>query len=146
LVLAIGHAAAQAPVTPQTKPAPLDWNQGESSARSRALEAAAQKKSQGYTLRDGFWRGVLEKNKPVVIAVHLFAKNHYFFSVAHPAPGSRVRISLFDPQGNPVAAEEINGENSLTAGISALRSGRYYLRLDLTEGDKAETCMVYSYK
>jgi hypothetical protein len=146
LVLAIGPAAAQEPAQPQTKPAPLDWNQAEASARSRALEAAAHNKSQGYTLRDGFWRGMLEKNKPVVIAVHLFAKNHYSFSAAHPAPGSRVRISFFDPQGNPAAAEEIDGANSVTAGLSAMRSGRYYLRLDLTEGDKAETCVVYSYK
>jgi hypothetical protein len=55
-------------------------------------------------------------------------------------------MSFFDPQGNPAAAEEIDGANSVTAGLSAMRSGRYYLRLDLTEGDKAETCVVYSYK
>lgn len=142
----LGLAAAQQPPPPQTKPAPLDGNPSANSPRTRALEVAANSRSQGHILRDGFWRGVLEKNKPVVIAVHLFAKNKYSFHAAHLAPGTMVRLSIFDPQGNSLGGEELGGENSATAGITAENSGRYYLRLELTEGDKADACMVYSYK
>lgn len=145
-VLAWVAAHAQQPDAPQSKPAPLDWNQAAESPRSRALEVAADGKAQGYTLRDGFWSGSLEKGKPIVIAVHLFAWNDYWFSAATLAPGSRIRLSIFDRWGNAAGGEESSGETSATAGISAARSDRYHIRLELTEGDKAEACMVYSYK
>lgn len=146
LAFAIGSASAQQPETPQTKPAPLDWNQAAASPRSRALEAAAEGKSQGYALRDGFWSGTLEKGQPVVIAVHLFAWNDYWFTAAHLEPGSRIRLSIFDRWGNAAGGHESAGETSATAVFSAVRSDRYYIQLELTEGDKAGTCMVYSYK
>jgi hypothetical protein len=107
---------------------------------------AADSKSHGYALRDGFWSGTLEKDQPVVIAVQLFAWNDYSFSAAHLDPGSRIRISIFDRWGYKVGSDGSADETSATAGISAVRSDRYFIRLELTEGDKAATCMVYSYK
>ena len=146
LVLTISSASAQQQEQVQSKPAPLDWNQAAASPRSRALELAADSKSHGYALRDGFWSGTLEKDQPVVIAVQLFAWNDYSFSTAHLDPGSRIRISIFDRWGYKVGSDGSADETSATAGISAVRSDRYFIRLELTEGDKAATCMVYSYK
>jgi hypothetical protein len=146
LVLAWGAAFAEQQEVLQSKPAPLDWNQAAESPRSRALKIATEGKSQGYALRDGFWSGTLEKGKPILIAVHLFAWNDYSFSAATVAPGSRIRLSVFDRWGNAAGREESTGETSASAGISAVRSDRFYIRLELTEGDKAETCVVYSYK
>jgi hypothetical protein len=146
LSLALRSASAQEPVPAQSKPAPLDWNPAESSPRSRALELAAEGKSQGYALRDGFWFGTLEKDQPVVLAVQLFAWNDYSFSAAHLDPGSRLLVTIFDRWGYKVGSNESIDGTSAKAGISAVRSDRYYIRLELTEGDKAETCMVYSYK
>lgn len=144
LALALGSASAQEPA--QSKPAPLDWNPAGSSPRSRALELAADGKSQGYALRDGFWSGTLEMDRPVVLAVQLFAWNDYLFSAAHTDPGSRIRVSIFDRWGYQAGSNESINETSATARISAVRSDRYYIRLELTEGDKAEACVVYSYK
>lgn len=146
LAAILAPATAEEPRAPQTKPAPLDANPSTNTPRTRALEVAAANRNQGHALRDGFWRGVLEKNKPVTIAVHLFAKNNYSFHAAHLAPGTMIRLAIFDPQGNSMGGEELAGENSATAGVSPTRSGRYYVRLELTKGDKADTCMVYSYK
>lgn len=146
LALALSPAGAQQQEPAQSKPAPLNWNQAAASPRSRALEVAADGKSQGYALRDGFWSGTLEKGKPVVLGVHLFAWNDYWFSAAHLEPGARIRLAIFDRWGNAAGGVESSGENSATAGISAVRSDRYYIRLELTEGDKAGACMVYSYK
>ncbi|MFM8364085.1 MAG: hypothetical protein ACKOAS_02935 [Verrucomicrobiota bacterium] len=131
---------------PTSKPAPLDWNQAASSPRGRALEVAADQKSLGYHLRDGFWSGDLQKEHPVIIAVHLFAGNDYWFTAANLNPGTRLKISIFDRWGNAAGGRESEGQGEATAGISPVRSGRYYVRLAMTEGDKAETCMVYSYK
>ncbi len=144
--LAAGIAFAQQAEPPQTKPAPLDWNTASTSSRSRALEVSSENKALGFTRRDGFWSGTLEKNKPVLIALHLFMRNNYSFSAANLTPGSRIRLSIFDHLGNPTSSEESVDETSATAGISPTQSDRYYIRLELTEGDKAETCVVYSYK
>jgi hypothetical protein len=146
LSLALSSASAQQQELAQSKPAPLDWNPAGTSPRSRALELADDSKSQGYALRDGFWSGTVQKDQPVVLAVQLFAWNDYSFFAAHINPGSRIQISIFDRWGYKVGSNESSSEASATAGISAVRSDRYYIRLELTEGDKAETCMVYSYK
>jgi len=145
-LLATGVAFAQQAEPPQTKPAPLDWSATSSNSRSRALEVASGNKALGYARRDGFWSGTLEKNKPALIALHLFTRNNYSFSASNLTPGSRIRVSIFDRLGNPTSSEESMDETSATAGISPTRSDRYYIRLELTEGDKAETCVVYSYK
>ena len=150
LILLLGLAceavSANEQEPPRSKPAPLDWNQTAESARSRALQIAADGKSQGYALRDGFWSGTLEKGKIIVIPVHLFAWNDDSCSAATLDPGSQIRLAIFDRWGNAAGGVESSGENSATAGISAVRSDRYYIRLELTEGDKAGACMVYSYK
>lgn len=145
-MLASGIASAQQAEQPQTKPAPLDWNATPSNARSRALEIASRNKALGFARRDGFWSGTLEKNKPALIALHLFTRNNYSFSAANLTPSSRIRISIYDRLGNPTNSEESMDDTSATVGISPAHSDRYYIRLELTEGDKAETCMVYSYK
>ncbi len=145
-ILAAVFLASASAEEPTSKPAPLDWNQAAVSPRGRALELAADQKSLGYHLRDGFWSSNLEKGRPVVIAVHLFAGNDYWFSAANLEPDSRLKISIFDRWGNAAGGRESEGQGQATAGISPVRSGRYYIHLTMTEGDKAETCMVYSFK
>jgi hypothetical protein len=140
------EAPADAAPEAKSKPAPLDWNQKIDSPRSRALEVAADRQALGYHLRDGFWSGTLEKNQPVLIAVHLFAGNDYWFSAANLDPDTRLKVSLFDRWGNPAGGRESEGQGRATAGISAIRSGPHFVHLEMTEGDKAHTCMVYSYK
>jgi hypothetical protein len=146
-LLCLASARAQEfPLESKSKPAPLDWNQEIASPRSRAVEVAAERKALGYHLRDGFWSGTLEKEKPVLIAVHLFAGNDYWFSAANLDPDTQLKISLFDRWGNAAGGRESEGHAQATAGISPVRSGRYFVQLEMTEGDKASTCMVYSYK
>jgi hypothetical protein len=147
LFLAVAVSAALADSEePKTQPAPLDWNAADDSPRSRALDVASDRKALGYHLRDGFWSGPVEKGRPVVVAVHLFAGNSYWFSAANRDPDTRLKISLFDRWGYAAGGPGSEGQGRATAGITAARSGRYFVRLEMTEGDKAETCMVYSYK
>jgi hypothetical protein len=110
------------------------------------LELAAGNEGEGYQVHDGFWSGTLTKAEPILLEVYLFAGNDYRFSAANVDALSQLRLSIFDAWGYP-AGQEYSGDFSCsTAGISVIRSGRYFIRLVMTEGDKADTCMVYSYK
>ena len=125
---------------------PLAWNSHDKSPRSLALELAAGNEGEGYQVHDGFWSGTLTKAEPILLEVYLFAGNDYRFSAANVDALSQLRLSIFDAWGYP-AGQEYSGDFSCsTAGISVIRSGRYFIRLVMTEGDKADTCMVYSYK
>jgi hypothetical protein len=55
-------------------------------------------------------------------------------------------VTLFDENGRPVEGEVYQDGSTAAAGVLPDASGRYFVRLDLVEGDKADFCLVYSYK
>lgn len=145
-LVGIAYAQAQSNKAEPANSSRLDWTAHDKSPRSLALELAAGNEGEGYQVHDGFWSGTLAKAEPVLLEVFLFAGNDYRFSAANSDALSQLRLSIFDTWGYP-AGQEYTGDSSCsTAGISVIRSGRYFIRLVMTEGDKADTCMVYSYK
>ena len=130
----------------KAKPSPLDWNKTDQSPRSRALELTDTLARDGYKTRDGYWLGSLEKYMPVIIEVNLFEGNDYWFSAASMDSTACLKVSLFDAEGRPAGYEAFKDSAVAAAGISALRTGPHFVRLLITEGDKADACMVYSYK
>jgi len=148
LILFVGIAAARAE---QKNPAPpdssaLEWNSPDQSPRRLALELAAGNAAEGYQVHDGFWSGTLAKSEPILIELYLFAGNDYRFSAANLDFQSQLTISIFDAWGFPAGSEYTGNSSCSTAGISVIRSGRYFIRILMTEGDKADTCVLYSYK
>lgn len=129
-----------------SKPSPVDWSENPLCSRSRALENIRPFRGEGYQLRDGYWTGLLKHGTPLILDLHLFAGNDYWFSAANCDASTRLKLSLFDAKGQPAGSVPLAEPSRATAAISVARSGRYFLRLELTEGDKAETSMVYSYK
>jgi len=136
LILAGGIVAAQEVAPPAETITP----------RSRALELAGAFANEGYKIRDGFWSGSLEPGKPLVLQVNLFSGNEYWFSAATLAPAGMLRIGVFDENGLPVQGEDFQDGGTAAAGVIAGASGKYFVRLELAGGDKAEFCLVYSYK
>jgi hypothetical protein len=118
----------------------------QSTARSKVLELAGAFANDGYKVRDGYWSGVLEPGKPQVLEVNLFAGNAYWFSAAALAPARKLSVTLFDENGRPVTGEIFQDGSAAAAGLLPDASGRYFVRLELVEGDKADFCLVYSYK
>jgi len=114
--------------------------------RSRALELAGAFANDGYKIRDGFWSGTLEPGKPQFLQVNLFAGNEYWFSVASLVPTAKLSVGVFDESGLPVQGEVFQDGATAAAGVIADASGKYFIRLEVAEGDKAEFCLVYSYK
>jgi hypothetical protein len=130
----------------QSQPSPLAWNSTDKCPRSRALELARAFTNEGYKVRDGFWSGLLEKDRPILIEVYLFSGNDYWFSAANMDPAVRLSVSIFDSNGHPVGSESFQEESRAAGSISVIQTGRYFIQLAMTEGDTSETCMVYSYK
>lgn len=124
----------------------LEWNFPDQSPRRLALELASGNAAEGYQVHDGFWSGTLAKDEPVIVELYLFAGNDYRFSAANVDFQSQLTVSIFDVWGFPAGSEYSGNSSCATAGISVIRSGRYFIRILMTEGDKADACMLYSYK
>ncbi len=133
-----------APLMAEQKPAAEPVSSA--TPRSRALELAGAFANDGYKIRDGFWAGSLEPAKPLLIEVNLFEGNEYWFSAAALSPARKIAVEVFDQKGRPVPGERYQEGPSSAAGIVAQKSGRYFIRLSLAEGEKADFCLVYSYK
>jgi hypothetical protein len=129
-----------------SRPSPINWSERPDCSRSRALENIRPFRSEGYQLRDGYWTGLLKRGQPLILDLHLFSGNDYWFSAANCDESTRLKVSLFDSMGRPAGSAPVEEAARTTAAISVSKSGRYFLRLEMTEGDKAETSMVYSYK
>jgi len=146
-VMAAGAWLAGLPAGAQEQPAPPPAEQGAVSARSRVLELAGAFANEGYKVRDGFWSGVLEPGKPLFLEINCFAGNEYWVSAAAIAPARKITLATFNGKGEMLAGGETHEDGpTAAAGILPTTSGRYFVRLELTEGEKADFCLVYSYK
>ena len=117
-----------------------------STSRSRVLELAGAFANDGFKIRDGYWSGILEPGKPQILEVNLFAGNAYWFFAAAMPPARKLSVTLYDENGRPVAGEVFQDGSTAAAGLLPDASGRYFVRLELVEGEKADFSLVYSYK
>jgi hypothetical protein len=143
LTLAVCLSAVFAQESP---PAPSPAADIDVSARSKALELAGAFSNDGYKIRDGYWPGEIEPNRPQFLEVNLFAGNEYWFSAAVTSPGRKVAVGVFDEKGNPVEYQIHEDGQVAAAGFVPEVSGRYFIKIDLLEGDKSQFCLLYSYK
>jgi hypothetical protein len=116
------------------------------SARSKALELAGAFSNDGYKIRDGYWPGEIEPNRPQFLEVNLFSGNEYWFSAAVNPPGRKIAVGVFNEMGKPTDFQTYEDGQVAAAGFVPEVSGRYYVKLTLLEGEKAQFCLLYSYK
>ncbi len=116
------------------------------SARSRALELAGAFTNEGYKIRDGFWSGDIEMGKPRFLEVNLFAGNEYWFCAAATSPARKIAVTLFDAKGRPIETEPYADGAVAGAGAEPEASGKYIVKIELLEGQKAPFCLLYAYK
>lgn len=131
-----------APPSPEAEAMPA----ADVSARSRALDLAGAFSNDGFLLRDGYWPGEIEPGRPRFLEVNLFAGNSYWFCAAASPPARSIAISIFDENGNPLPYEAYSDEHVAGAGVIPQVSGRYILKLEMLEGEKAPFCVLYTYK
>jgi hypothetical protein len=127
-------------------PAPSPAAESDVSARSKALELAGAFSNDGYKIRDGYWPGEIEPNRPQFLEVNLFAGNEYWFSAAVTSPGRKIAVSVLNEKGKPVDYQTYEEGQVAAAGFVPEVSGRYFVKMALLEGEKAQFCLLYSYK
>jgi hypothetical protein len=130
----------------QENPSPTPVPESDVSARSKALELAGAFSNDGYKIRDGYWPGEIEPNRPQFLEVNLFSGNEYWFSAAVNPPGRKIAVAVFNEVGKPMDFQTYEDGQVAAAGFVPEVSGRYYVKLTLLEGDKAQFCLLYSYK
>ncbi len=118
----------------------------EVAARQVALELAGAFSNDGFKLRDGHWTGTLAQSEGKVIAVNLYAGNEYWFSAGATGKAKKISVEVFDETGAPVAGEKFDSGTKAASGVSVEKSGEYFVRVRLDEGEPAGVCFVYSYK
>ena len=116
------------------------------SARSKALELAGAFSNDGYKIRDGYWPGEIEPNRPQFLEVNLYAGNEYWFSAAVTSPGRKISVGVLDEVGKAVDYQTHEDGPVAAAGFIPEVSGRYFVKMSLLEGEKAQFCLLYSYK
>jgi hypothetical protein len=130
----------------QEDPSPTPAHATDVSARSKALELAGAFSNDGYKIRDGYWPGEIESNRPQFLEVNLFSGNEYWFSAAINPPGRKIAVAVFNEIGKPTDFQTYEDGQVAAAGFVPEVSGRYYVKLTLLEGEKAQFCLLYSYK
>ena len=124
----------------------LVQNDTDVSARSKALELAGAFSNDGYKIRDGYWSGEIETERPQFLEVNLFAGNVYWFSAAATPPARKIAVAVFDEKGQPVDFQTYEDGAVAAAGFAPEVSGRYFVKLAAVEGGKSQFCLLYSYK
>ena len=104
------------------------------SARSKALELAGAFSNDGYKIRDGYWPGEIEPNRPQFLEVNLFSGNEYWFSAAVNPPGRKIAVGVFNEMGKPMDFQTYEDGQVAAAGFVPEVSGRYYVKLTLLGG------------
>jgi ABC-type sugar transport system substrate-binding protein len=115
-------------------------------ARAATLDVAGAFSNDGFKLRDGYWVGVVEKDKPLLVGVSLYGGNSYWFSAASATKEAKIAVEILDEDGKLVETDPYNDGPRCAAGISAPHSGLYQVRIRVIEGDHPSVALVYSYK
>jgi hypothetical protein len=115
-------------------------------ARKEALDLAGAFSNDGFKIRDGHWSGTIKPKENALIAVNLYAGNHYWFSVGATNKAKKLAVMVYDESGQPVVTESYNAGDKAAAGFSPTNSGQYYVAVSLVEGEESGVCFLYSYK
>jgi len=115
-------------------------------ARKAALDLAGAFSNDGFKIRDGHWSGMIKPKEHTLIAVNLYAGNHYWFSVGATEKAKKLAVAVYDESGQQVVAESYSAGDKAAAGFSPTNSGQYYISVGLIEGEESGVCFLYSYK
>ena len=115
-------------------------------ARKAALDLAGAFSNDGFKIRDGHWSGMIKPKEHTLIAVNLYAGNHYWFSVGATEKAKKLAVAVYDESGQQVVTESYSAGDKAAAGFSPANSGQYYVSVGLIEGEESGVCFLYSYK
>jgi hypothetical protein len=146
LVLLLALTLPLLPARSQGEAPASEASSAEADARNSVLELAGAFSNDGYKIRDGFWFSELEPGASSVVQVNLFAGNEYWFCAAANPPASKISVTVYDESGAVIDQQEYRDGPRAAAGVVAGRSGPFFVKVTLVEGEKAPFCLLYCYK
>jgi len=120
-----------------------------------ALDLLGGLVNRGFRVRDEVWEVSLSPKKLELLQLTLFAGNQYWFAAAASAPAQRLKLALYDSEGNPVALDLWKDDHAIpgarmAGGLIVNRSGNYYVGLELLEEEESRgvvpASLVYAYQ
>jgi hypothetical protein len=115
-------------------------------ARSDVIDLAGAFQNDGFKIRDGNFMGQISKNHSQIVAVNLYSGNAYWFTASTGQKTDKLKVSIFDDSGKPIAYMPYQSGPRAAAGFSPDASGLYYVKVELEDGQPAAFCLIYSYK
>ena len=103
--------------------------------------------NEGFKMRDRLWTGKVEPGAPQRLAVNLFRGNHYWFCASADPEARGLEVSVFGPDGAPVAGAAGHAEPGIAAaGVTAATTGRYFVEIRTSGGPASGFCLLYLFK
>jgi hypothetical protein len=115
-------------------------------SRSEVIDLASAFQNDGFKIRDGNYFGTTSNDHPEIVAVNLYNVDAYWFCAASSEKTAKLKISIYDPAGNPVSYEPYQAGTRAAAGFSPEASGLYLVKVTSEDGRPATFCLIYSYK
>lgn len=123
-------------------------------SKRRALDLLGGLVNHGFRVRDEVWEISLRPKKMELLQLTLFAGNQYWFAASASAPAERLKLTLYDNEGNPLLLDLWKDDHAIpgarmAGGLVIARSGNYYVGMEVVEeeGEKAvPASLVYAYQ
>ena len=95
-------------------------------ALASALQAALPYTKEGYTTRDDYWGGALDRS-PKAVLHQLFRGNEYWFWLGADRRDVGIDVHIYDSDGNLAESEHWQKGNVAAAHVVPANTGAYYI-------------------
>jgi hypothetical protein len=143
VLLAQQPAASPAAAPKDSAPSPASIQAG---LRSRLLDFSGALGNEGFKVRDGCWTGRLEGGKARSIKLNFFAGNQYWLCAAVPGEGRGLQIKVYDAAAKPVEVIPYQQAGLAAAGLTADRTGLYFVEIQTSPGQSPDFCFTYLFR
>lgn len=124
-------------------------------SKRHALDLLGALVNHGFRVRDEVWAVSLRPKKMELLQLTLFSGNQYWFAVSASPPAERLKLALYDDDGNPVMLDLWKDDHvvpgaRIAGGLLVARSGNYYIGVELLDEEGGATAvpasLVYAYQ
>jgi len=117
-------------------------------AMSFAYEAANPYAEQGWIIREDAWGGDLGKGDKKAVTAQLFRGNNYMFFLGTDVEGAKLRVNIYDAQGNLAESKSWQEGKFAYAEIKPRATGTYYLVVEVLSSPEERTgwALVYGFR
>ncbi len=124
-------------------------------SKRHALDLLGGLVNHGFRVRDEVWAVSLRPKKMELLQLTLFSGNQYWFAVSASSPAQRLKLALYDDEGNPVTLDFWKDDHAIpgarmAGGLLVARSGNYYVGLELLDEEGSvgavPASLVYAYQ